>query len=525
VQDRSEIIKARGKKCPHRYKRAEDGTWCCPPGDAYATRRGLYYRIRNSGEICWTLQRNIQYLHDYLQTDLGEHGLSHKELLLGCTRRNPGVSLGALLETARTPDSRDCLYSMIARGELYVDLRASSLWEPDRVHVFPERDAAQLQEVIGANVLPGLATNIMDLQAGDSITWDTKEWTVTNVGTTMVSLVGSDRTFTEVPAAVFEGMMKDGRVVISQNIRTHGTGGIRPQIAAASEADLEIANRRSCAVRSYLLGDHQPEIPARTLRLWAARFREAEEAFGDGYLGLIPRTRNRGNRRNRIAERPRVLMAQFIEKDYETLKQKSKYASWIALKLACERENVAVPSYRAFLRSLKIRSRFTQTLRRKGRRAAYRHEPQFWDLEMKTPRHGDRPFEIGHIDHTELDVEMRCSVTGRTLSRPWLTLLVDAFSRRTLAQCLTFDAPSYRSCMLALRDCVKRHGRLPQILVMDGGREFESTYFETMLARYQCTKKTRPPAKARFGSVCERLFGTSVVDNRSPVMWPSQLCG
>jgi hypothetical protein len=28
-----------------------------------------------------------------------------------------------------------------------------------------------------------------------------------------------------------------------------------------------------------------------------------------------------------------------------------------------------------------------------------------------------------------------------------------------------------------------------------------------LLARYECTKKTRPPAKARFGSVCERLFG------------------
>src|SRR4029450_8040629 len=25
----------------------------------------------------------------------------------------------------------------------------------------------------------------------------------------------------------------------------------------------------------------------------------------------------------------------------------------------------------------------------------------------------------------------------------------------------------------------------------------------------ECTKKTRPPAKARFGSVCERLFGTT----------------
>ena len=51
--------------------------------------------------------------------------------------------------------------------------------------------------------------------------------------------------------------------------------------------------------------------------------------------------------------------------------------------------------------------------------------------------------------------------------------------------------------------------RLPQIFVIDGGREFESTYFETLLARYECTKKTRPPAKARFGSVCERLFGVA----------------
>jgi hypothetical protein len=44
---------------------------------------------------------------------------------------------------------------------------------------------------------------------------------------------------------------------------------------------------------------------------------------------------------------------------------------------------------------------------------------------------------------------------------------------------------------------------------VDGGPEFKSTYFDTLLARYQCIKKTRPPAKARFGSVCERLFGTT----------------
>lgn len=75
--------------------------------------------------------------------------------------------------------------------------------------------------------------------------------------------------------------------------------------------------------------------------------------------------------------------------------------------------------------------------------------------------------------------------------------------------CLAFDPPSYRSCMMILRECVRRNGRLPQIVVIDGGAEFQSTYFETLLARYECIKKTRPPAKARFGSCCERLFGTT----------------
>jgi hypothetical protein len=74
---------------------------------------------------------------------------------------------------------------------------------------------------------------------------------------------------------------------------------------------------------------------------------------------------------------------------------------------------------------------------------------------------------------------------------------------------MTFDPPSYRACMLALRECVRRHQRLPEAVVVDGGPEFESIYFETLLAQYQCAKKTRPAGRPRFGSVCERLFGTT----------------
>jgi putative transposase len=113
------------------------------------------------------------------------------------------------------------------------------------------------------------------------------------------------------------------------------------------------------------------------------------------------------------------------------------------------------------------------------------------------------------MDHTELDVELVSARTGRPLGRPWATFAVDAYSRRILACYLSFDPPSYRSCMMALRVCVRRHQRLPQIIVVDGGPEFQSIYFESLLARYTCTKKVRPGAQPRYGSVIERLFGTT----------------
>jgi hypothetical protein len=57
------------QKSPNRYCRNGDGHWRCPPGEAHATRFGLYYRLRSSAEIDWTLQRNIQYLDDYWRFD------------------------------------------------------------------------------------------------------------------------------------------------------------------------------------------------------------------------------------------------------------------------------------------------------------------------------------------------------------------------------------------------------------------------------------------------------------------------
>jgi putative transposase len=113
------------------------------------------------------------------------------------------------------------------------------------------------------------------------------------------------------------------------------------------------------------------------------------------------------------------------------------------------------------------------------------------------------------MDQTEVDIELVSARTGQPLGKPWATEIPAAFSRRLLVGYLTFDPPSYRSCMMALREGVWRYGRLPQTLVVDGGPDFRSVYFEARLSYYSCTKATRPWAQPSYGSVIERLFGTA----------------
>lgn len=101
------------------------------------------------------------------------------------------------------------------------------------------------------------------------------------------------------------------------------------------------------------------------------------------------------------------------------------------------------------------------------------------------------------------------SKLGTLVSTVWLTILIDAYSRKVLAYYLSFDPPSYRSCMMVVRDCVRRHHRVPQILVSDQGSDFMSVYFETLLASLHITKRERRAGKPKAGSVCERIFNTS----------------
>jgi transposase InsO family protein len=490
---------------PNRYRRANDDKWRCPPGDEYARGFGLYYCLRSSAEINWVFQRNIIFLEDYLRAGSAPIDSALDQDVRRLVAAQPGITLQELLRDYEA--SADTIYFLIAAGGVYVDLDAAALAEPARTPIFADRATALAYSHLSRTAASPSA-HCIDLACGVAVSWDGRIWTIVNIGENNVGLLGEGSAFTELPIDVFEALVRQGKMTGFESEPTQAQIKVKELLGRAGPSDLKEANRRYEIIHPFL----QEEIaaqPNRTIYRWLSAYRRAQNLYGNGYVGLLPRTGDRGNRGIKLPAATRELMTQFIAADYETNKQKNKRSVYAALLRECEERGVIAPSYKTFTIAAGNRPSYEQERKRKGERAAYIYEPFYFELDLTTPRHGDRPFEIVHLDHTELDIELVCSQTGRNLGRPWASFLTDAFSRRLLAVILLYQRPSKVACMLTMRECVRRFGRLPQTLVVDGGREFQSTYFETLLACYECVKKTRPPSKSRFGSVCERLFGTA----------------
>ena len=508
-----ERLRELAEEMPHRYVREADGTWRCPPGEAYAQPFGLFYCLYTSAQIDWVYQRNLLFLEDYLRVSAQPVAEELAEAIRVAVMRNPGMTLRELLEQHQAGWA-DAIYFLLVTDHLYVDLRAAPLGEPEHVQVFLDRETAHAYTVLKPPSPSGPRPQVRLAHVGTSLLWDGKPWSVLNIGTTVMTLRSEHSELIDLPQETFETLVQHGKLTgLDSELLEEQHEQSRTRLAHASPSDLQEANRRYALLGMWqetASGAATASVSVRTLQRWQQRFREAEATQGNGYIGLLPRVGARGNRQKKLPEQAEALMETFILNDYETLKQKPKYEVYVAFVRQAELEGLSIiPSYKTFQTRIKQRPAHERVLKRQGKRAATPLEPWVWELERTTPKHGDRPLEIGHLDHTELDIELVSARTGRPLGRPWASFLMDAFTRRLLAVYLSFDPPSYRSCMMLLRECVWRYGRLPQIMVVDGGKEFDSTYFETLTAYYACTKKTRPWAKPRYGSVCERLFGTA----------------
>ena len=127
--------------------------------------------------------------------------------------------------------------------------------------------------------------------------------------------------------------------------------------------------------------------------------------------------------------------------------------------------------------------------------------------------------DVWQCDHTRLDV--RLADEYGVLDRPWLTVVIDSYSRCVIGFYLGFDNPSSQIDALALRHAIlpKSYGSeyqlryewpaygKPYYFYTDGGKDFTSIHTTEQIAvqiGFNCALRRRPSD----GGIVERFFRT-----------------
>ena len=149
-------------------------------------------------------------------------------------------------------------------------------------------------------------------------------------------------------------------------------------------------------------------------------------------------------------------------------------------------------------------------------------EMKFSLLQGNFPN-ADYPLAVVQIDHTKLDIILVDDVYRKPIGRPWITLVIDVFSRMVTGFYVSFDPPSALSAGLCLSHSIlskeswlAKHevkGRwavwgLPRKIHLDNAKEFRGKVLEKACQQYGIEIEWRPVARPNFGGHIERLLGT-----------------
>ena len=494
------------------FVRDKDGVWRCPAAERYARSLGLDFAVRSSATSDPIVIQNIADLSDYFRKDCPAPTQEDVRLAQEFMGQTGWCWLRDLLAND-VGLSADTIFKLIVDEHLHVDLKVVCMMkEAQGTRVFRTKALLDSSDLWLPSLLavPDLAIHRLNPTPGAVLLWDGKACEILNLGQTSIFLRRSeDAAMQELPVLEFERLVGLGTIVGTDIAADPRTQMAAKRLSQATAEDMRSAMHRYKSIHPELYPeDERVKANPRSLRKWKRLARQGLARYGNEFVGLIPVIQRRGNRRRKVGSRALEIMHTVIETEVKSEAAPGIFTCWSQVVSLCRQEGLVPPSLKTFRAEIK-RMASPEELKkaREGDKAGYDLEVPYISLERETPRHGTRPFALAHIDHTLLDLQCVNEATGMEMGKPWLTVLIDAFTRMILAWVITFDDPSYRSCMLVIRDCVRRHQRVPQTIVSDQGSDFKSVYYDQLLAFLAVNKRLRPAGKPRSGNVVERFFG------------------
>lgn len=237
-------------------------------------------------------------------------------------------------------------------------------------------------------------------------------------------------------------------------------------------------------------------IALRTAKRWLARYR------AHGLAGLVRTVRSDAGHRKLIPQLIDLIEGMALRKPQPSVA--TLYRRVIAI---AKEHGWPSPSYGCVYSVVCTLSPAMITLAHKGQ-SAFRDR-----FELIYRHRADQPNAIWQADHTELDILIMDS--NGAVVRPWLTTVMDDYSRAVAGYMVFLGAPSALHTSLALRQAIWRKQNpawpvcgIPDVLYVDHGSDFTSIHLDQVAAdlRFQLVYSTvgRPQGRGKI----ERLFGT-----------------
>ncbi len=239
------------------------------------------------------------------------------------------------------------------------------------------------------------------------------------------------------------------------------------------------------------------KLQLRTLRRWVQRYR------ADGLVGLIrPKRKDKGQKRAVTAELQQLIEGLALQKPQRTVANIQREVS----RIANERE-WKVPSYSTVERVVQQLDPALLTLAHQGSKV-YQEE---FDLLYR--REASHPNAMWQADHTPLDIRL-LDEKGQS-ARPWLTIILDDYSRCIAGYRIGFQAPSALQTALTLRQAIWRkldaHWHIcgiPSTFYTDHGSNFTSQHLEQVAADLKMELIFSQFGAPRGRGKIERFFST-----------------
>lgn len=241
----------------------------------------------------------------------------------------------------------------------------------------------------------------------------------------------------------------------------------------------------------------QAGIAYRTAKRWLSGYRQS------GLAGLARQPRHdKGLKRGITAALQQLVEGLALQKPPLSVAVIHRQASQFAAA-----HHQPVPSYLQTYRLVRELPTGLLTLAHQGSKVYSDH----FDLVYR--READAPNAVWQADHTLLDILVQ-QENGEP-SRPWLTIVIDDYSRAIAGYYLTWNAPSAIQTALALRQAIWRKTEpqwtvcgIPAILYVDNGSDFTSQHIEQVAADLKIRLAFSIPGKPRGRGKVERFFAT-----------------